>query len=161
TCGHGVVTFLNNGNGHFSNITAEAGTASDHGSLTLALADIDGNGTLDLYIGNNRTEDIRDRGRGDIFMRDGKYVIPPSLQDRLVVVHGRVQEYGEPDQLLLNDGKGHFTQIPWTNGSFLDEQGNALVQPPRDWTLTATFRDVNGDGAPDIYVCSDYWTPDR
>ena len=27
--------------------------------------------------------------------------------------------------------------------------------------LTATFRDINGDGAPDLYVCNDYWTPDR
>ena len=74
---------------------ARAGTGSQHGSLTLALADVDGNGTLDLYIGNNRTDDIRDRGKVDIFMRNGQYVIPPALQDRLVVVNGRVLEYGD------------------------------------------------------------------
>ena len=27
--------------------------------------------------------------------------------------------------------------------------------------MTAAFRDLNGDGAPDLYVCNDYWTPDR
>jgi hypothetical protein len=27
--------------------------------------------------------------------------------------------------------------------------------------LTATFRDINGDGIPDLYVCNDFWTPDR
>ena len=36
-----------------------------------------------------------------------------------------------------------------------------LTQPPLDWGLTATFRDLNEDGVPDLYVCNDYWTPDR
>ena len=48
-----------------------------------------------------------------------------------------------------------------TNGAFLDEDGKALIEPPRDWALTAQFRDINRDGAPDLYVCNDYWTPDR
>jgi len=30
-----------------------------------------------------------------------------------------------------------------------------------DWGLTAAFRDLNNDGLPDLYVCNDYWTPDR
>ena len=36
-----------------------------------------------------------------------------------------------------------------------------LTEPPLDWGLTAAFRDLNGDGKPDLYVCNDYWTPDR
>ena len=71
------------------------------------------------------------------------------------------QEYGEPDILYLNDGKGRFTPLSWTNGAFLDESGKPLTGPPQDWGLTAAFRDLNGNGAPDIYVCNDYWTPDR
>jgi len=31
---------------------------------------------------------------------------------------------------------------------FLDEDGNKLTGPPLDWGLTATFRDINGDGLP-------------
>ena len=85
----------------------------------------------------------------------------PSLQDRFVFTNGAIWEYGEPDQVYLNDGKGHFTPLSWTNGAFLDEDGHPLTGPPRDWSLTAAFHDLNGDGAPDIYVCSDYWTPDR
>ncbi|MEO8428273.1 MAG: VCBS repeat-containing protein, partial [Verrucomicrobiota bacterium] len=113
------------------------------------------------YVANNRTDDIRDRGQVDLRMLKGKLIIPPELQDRLLVVNGKVLEYGEPDQLFLNDGKGHFTPVPWTGGSFLDEDGKKLSQPPRDWGLTAMFRDLNGDGFPDLYVCNDYWTPDR
>jgi hypothetical protein len=49
-----VVCFLNDGHGHFSNFTKEAGTATRYGSITLALADFDGDGVLDLYVVNNR-----------------------------------------------------------------------------------------------------------
>ena len=32
---------------------------------------------------------------------------------------------------------------------------------PLDWGLSAQFRDLNGDGAPDLYVCNDFQSPDR
>ncbi len=161
TTGNGVLCFTNNGHGKFADATGFAGTGSQHGSVTLALADVDGNGTLDLYVCNNRTDDIRDRGEVSIGMVRGQLVIPPTFKDRLTVVNGQVIEYGEPDALYLNDGQGHFTPVSWTNGVFLDEDGKSLTSAPLDWGLTATFRDFNGDGWPDLYVCNDYWSPDR
>lgn len=161
TIGEGVLCFLNDGHGKFTDFTASAGTRTGWGSFTLALADVDGNGTLDLYVANYRTDDIRDRGRVDLRAVGGKLVIPPALKDRLTVVNGRVLEYGEPDILYLNDGHGRFTPVPWTGGAFLDEAGKPLAGPPLDWGLTAAFRDLNGDGFPDLYVCNDFWTPDR
>jgi hypothetical protein len=161
TLGHGVICFLNQGNSRFTNATESAGTRSPFGSVTLALADVDGNGTLDLYVTNYRTDDMRDRGQVDLLLRNGQMIVPPKLKDRLLVAGGQVLEYGEPDQLLLNDGQGHFHAVSWTNGFFLDEDGRQLTGPPLDWGLTATFRDINGDGLPDLYVCNDYWTPDR
>ena len=161
TTGQGVLCFENDGHGHFNDVTASAGTASQHGSMTLALADVDGNGTLDLYVANNRSDDIRDRGQVDVGMAKGQLVIPPWLKDRLVVINGHLFEYGEPDQLLLNNGKGRFSSVSWTNGFFLDEDGKPLTDAPRDWGLTAMFHDINGDGAPDLYVCNDFWTVDR
>src|SRR5262249_7336222 len=103
TTGNGVLCFLNDGHGKFSDVTSVAGTANKFGSVTLALADVDGNGTLDLYVANNRTDDIRDRGEVDLRMVNGQLVVPPSLSDRLVVVKGKVLEYGEPDFFYLND----------------------------------------------------------
>ena len=161
TTGNGVLCFLNDGHGHFSDFTQQAGTASRYGSITMALADVDGNGTLDLYVADNRTDDIRDHGQVDVQMLNGRLVIPAALTNRLVLINGKLFEYGEPSFLYLNDGHGHFSQVSWTNGAFLDEEGKALTGPPLDWGLTASFRDINGDGYPDLYVCNDYWTPDR
>ena len=70
--GGGVECYLNNGRGKFTSATAAAHTASVFASTTLALADVDGNGTLDLYVANNRTEDIRDRGQVNLQLVDGK-----------------------------------------------------------------------------------------
>jgi len=159
--GRGVLCYLNDGHGKFNDATEAAGLGGGHGSVTMTLADVDGNGTLDLYVANNRAEDMRDRGQVDIQQRNGRLIVPPRLKDRIAIIDGRLEEYGEPDQLFLNDGKGHFTPVSWTDGAFLDEDGARLTGPPLDWGLTATFRDLNGDGFPDLYVCNDFWTPDR
>jgi enediyne biosynthesis protein E4 len=164
TTGSGVLCFTNRGDGTFAECSKYAGTLSKYGATTMALADIDGNGALDLYVADYRVEDARDRAefdKFDIFRVNGQLAVAPTLQDRFVFTDGSVQEFGEPDLVYLNDGKGRFTPLSWTNGAFLDEDGKPLTDPPRDWSLTAAFHDLNGDGAPDIYVCSDYWTPDR
>ncbi len=161
TSGQGVLCFLNDGHGRFSDATRAAGTASKFGGMTMALADINGGGKLDLYVANYRTEDIRDLGHFQLQSLNGKVIIPPWFKDRLTFINGRLSEYGEPDIFYHNDGQGHFTPVPWTDGAFLDEEGKPLTGPPLDWGLTAAFRDLNGDGLPDLYVCNDYWTPDR
>ena len=160
--GQGVVVFTNDGKGRFANTTATAGTATRFGAVTLALADADGDGELDLYVANNRREDYRDHPELLMLRVDGKLTVPERLRDRFLIDEkGGVQEYGEPDQFYTNDGTGKFTPVSWTDGAFLDEDGKPLARPPLDWGLTAQFRDMNGDGSPDLYVCNDYWTPDR
>jgi hypothetical protein len=162
TNGEGVLTFLNNGDGSFANATSEAATGSRFASLTLALADVDGDGDLDLYVCNNRREDFRDQPQVNLLRIDGKRTVPRFLQNRFTLdAAENILEYGEPDQLYVNDGKGKFSRVSWTDGAFLDEDGKPLTGPPLDWGLAATFRDMNQDGHPDLYVCNDYWTPDR
>jgi hypothetical protein len=161
TVGRGVLCFLNDGRGRFTDVTSQAGTATRYATESLAVADIDGNGTLDLYVTNNRTDDIRDWPRIPVVLVNKKPNVPPSLRDRLTFAEGYLQEFGEPHILYLNDGQARFRPVPWTGGHFLDDQGRPLSGAPSDWGLTAAFRDLNDDGAPDLYVCNDYWTPDR
>ncbi len=156
----GVRVFFNEG-GRFREGTEEAGTGGWSGSTTLALADVDGNGTLDLYITRYRADDIRDSSLVEVRRVGGRTELHPRYAGRLMLGAGGLIEFGEPDVLMLNDGRGRFSPVSWTEGRFLDENGRAVGEAPRDWGLTAAFRDLNGDLLPDLYVCNDYWTPDR
>jgi enediyne biosynthesis protein E4 len=153
--------YMNDGNGKFTEVTSTAGLTSNLTGTTMALADIDGDGDLDLYVTHYRTTTLRDGEAVALEQQNGQVVIPPKYQDRVTFVNGALKEFGEPDAIYRNDGKGHFTPLSWTDGTFLDEDGHALTRPPLDWGLAVTFRDINDDGYPDIYVCNDYWTPDR
>jgi hypothetical protein len=78
--GQGVRCFINNGKGHFFDQTAACGLATPYGATSITMADVDGNGTLDIYVVNYRTDDIRDRGEVDLKMNKGRLVVPPELQ---------------------------------------------------------------------------------
>lgn len=171
--GGGVRLFANDGKGHFRETTATSGLATNTGSMTMTLADIDGNGTLDLYVANYRKDTFQDQPNMQFTLarKDGKLQVThvngvpatePGLTNRYAIdENGTVIEYGEPHVLYRNDGHGRFTPVSWTDGSFLDEDGRPLAAPPTDWGLSAVFRDLNDDGAPDLYVCNDTYSPDR
>ncbi|HVY71248.1 MAG TPA: VCBS repeat-containing protein, partial [Verrucomicrobiae bacterium] len=171
--GGGARLFLNDGHGHFHETTDEAGLRSKSGSMSMALADIDGDGDLDLYVANYRPDTIADLptitytmqmvdGKPVVAKVDGQPVTAPQWTNRFEVTPGgTVTELGEVDVLYLNDGHGRFTPVSFTDGTFLDEDGKPLREPPRDWGLAVHLRDFTGDGAPDIYVCNDFATPDR
>lgn len=162
SCGGPVTCFLNGGNGHFTNIPAASGLIGGFGATSMTLADIDGNGTLDLYVANYaKLALLRSAGVLPIRYVNGRPVATGPGAERLRMVDGQLVELGEPDFLYLNDGQGHFSPVSWTNGAFLDESGQPLKEPPPDMGLSAMFRDLNGDGAPDLYVCNDFQGPDR
>lgn len=156
--------FINLGNGRFTNTIASAGFSSRYGGMSLAVADVDGNGTLDLYQANyGATSIIRSGGALNISYVDGKPVVKGRYAQRIKIIDNTMFELGEPDALLLNDGSGHFKAVSWTDGTFLKPDGSPLKEAdiPWDQGLSAMFHDVNGDGAPDLYVCNDAFTPDR
>lgn len=154
--------FINQGNGRFVDSAAGAGIASRLGGMSMALGDVDGNGTQDLYIANyGATSILRSGGALNVAYVNGRPVVRGRYAQRIQIIGDTMFELGEPDALYLNDGNGNFRAVSWTDGTFLDEDGKALHAAPWDQGLAVMFRDVNGDRAPDIYVCNDAFTPDR
>jgi hypothetical protein len=173
TVGQGTHMFLNDGQAHFTELTRTNVLNPGRAGMSMALADIDGNGTLDLYVANYRVVTIRDQpglkltgntinGRPVVVAVDGRPTTEPDLRGRFTLVeNGRILENGEPDVLFRNDGRGRFTEIPFTDGAFVDERGRPLTEPDYGWALSVMFRDLNGDGTPDLYICNDFESPDR
>ncbi len=168
----GTRLFLNDGRAHFTEATATSGLPSPSGSASFALADIDNDGRLDVYVVNYRSQTMRDQpgivftfgatsGVRQLLSVDGRPATDPELQGRFTFDGATgVLENGEADALYRNLGGGKFQRLDWTDGTFLDERGRPM-SVPYDWGLSAMFRDLNRDGAPDLYVCNDFQSPDR
>ncbi len=166
--------FVNDGSGMFSERTTEAGLASDRGSTTMTLADVDGDGDLDLYIANYKVSTMLDvlspeeRAFDNVVRKVGdRYEIAPRFRkDYRVEVREDLDmvirtQRADPDWFYLNDGTGNFEQVPFTAGRFRDEDGAPLTAAPDYFSLSARFYDVDLDGDPDLYVCADFEDPDQ
>jgi hypothetical protein len=177
--GSGTHVFINDGQGRFRHSPQMLNAG--RGGTSLALADASGRGWLDLYVANYRASTIMDapgtrfsmkmvNGQAEVALINGRPPTDPEWTNRFrfrteMDDQGRSrmgrEELGEPDVFFRNDGRGGFEAISWTGGTFLDAEGKPLTTPPFDWGLSVVFRDFNGDGWPDIYVCNDFQSPDR
>ena len=167
----GTRLFVNDGRGRFAE-PADAGLTRDNSAMSLALGDVDGDGDLDLYVANyidvmhiadSSTRFTLGRRGGEwvVTRVNGQSTFKARFRGRfLVTPDGRVKELPERDCFYLNDGTGRFQKMVFEQGSFTDEDGRPFAAA-HDWGLAVAFRDVNGDLAPDLYVCNDFSSPDR
>ncbi|MFQ5704697.1 MAG: VCBS repeat-containing protein [Gemmatimonadales bacterium] len=164
--------FLNDGTGRFEDRSSQLGKQSDRGSTSVTMADVDGDGDLDLYIANYKAKSVRDMYPPEQLAFDrvvadsqGKPNIRQEFRShfRLTTKNRTVVpvEFGEPDNLYLNDGTGRFSEVGFMSGRFVGHDGKPLDSVPADWGLTAKFYDMDRDGDPDLYVTNDFESPDR
>ncbi len=170
TVGHGTHVLANDGRGKFTEFARLNGSKA---GMSLAIGDLDGDRFLDLYVANYRTMALMDmpnttfhfatrNGQKVVARVNGRPATDPEFANRYRVnARGGIEENGEVDEVYRNVGGKSFAPLSFTDGTFLDEAGQPLAEPPFDWGLSVMMRDFNQDGLTDIWVCNDFDTPDR
>ena len=168
------VIYLNDGKGHFTERRDLGLDTTGRGGTTITMADVDGSGQLALYVANYKPyspvdtipPQLRAPDRVVRQVGPGKYeVVPERAKDFKLVMRAdmgglNMSMRGEPDDFYLNNG-GHFTRVPLTSDRFRDANGKPLPIEPESFGLDAKFVDLNGDGAPDLYVANDFEDTDQ
>lgn len=166
--------FLNDGKGHFTERRDLGLDPKGSGGTTIAAADVDGTGWLDMYVANYKPFSLDDslppsqRAFNRIVRQaaPGKHDVAPEYQNDYKVVMRpdmgglRLTIRGAPDQFYKND-HGRLTPVPLTGPRFLDAAGRPVPNAPESFGLSAHFADLNGDGFPDLYVTNDFEDTDQ
>jgi len=122
--------FKNNGNGTFTDVTAQAGLRRWMNSNGAVWLDFDRDGLLDLYVTGYFRSDI------DFW----------NLRSTRIMQHSwEFASNGGKNLLFKNLGLGRFQDVT-------DSLGVGSTR----WTLAAASADFNDDGWPDLYLANDY-----
>ena len=147
-----VSVLLGNGDGTF-----QSAVLYDSGGIlafSIALQDVNGDGKLDLFVGNcgsNFCGQDGDSGVGVLLGNgDGTFKAPVTYAsggpDSLAVAD--VNHDGKPDLVIADSNGGAGILLGNGDGSFQPEQSYGTNEPSESLAVG----DVNGDGAPDIVL---------
>jgi hypothetical protein len=165
--------FRNDGRGAFTNVAAGNGACPPEGfaGRSAAVLDFDGDGLLDLLVGDCAFSSYRGKKRSRLFRNLGDLRFEdvtdaaglPAVVPGLGVAAGDVNGDGRPDffiaardggnRLFLNDGNG---KVRDSGQSF-----DWAVPKGDDSPAGVCFGDVNRDGLPDIVIGQHFKTPWR
>ena len=164
--------FRNDGGGKFSDVSAGSNACpTDFPARSIAVLDYDGDGLLDLLVGEcffqggkSRSRLFRNRG-GFKFEDATRAAGLPEKVTGFGVAAGDVNNDGWPDiflagrysgnRLFLNDGQGRFRELPATHANFEWKYKDTADDTP----CGVCFGDINRDGLLDIVIGQHYDRP--
>src|SRR3989304_4379564 len=162
--------------GRFTEQGEGPGPKPSAGTTPIAAADVNGDGWLDLYIANYKAYTTLDhispqeRAFDQVVRQLGprryegreRYRRDYRVGDREGLGGVSPEQRAAPALFYRNAGGGRFIREPIArNPRFVDEQGRPLAEEPEAIGLAAMFADLDGDGAPDLYVANDFEDPDQ
>lgn len=167
--------YLNDGKGRFTEHRDLGLDSVARGATTVTMADVNGDGHLALYIANYKPYSVQDtippqqRAFNQMVREIGPKqfeVVEGHRQDYKLVMRPdmgglRMTERAAPDEFYRNDGKGHFTRELIASARFRNADGSPITEEFESFGLGAKFVDLNGDGAPDLYVANDFEDMDQ
>ena len=157
----------NDGHGHFTDVTVEAGLLTFGPTQTAVAFDYNGDGHLDLFVGYESSPDttvpcrlFRNNGNGtftDVTQPCGLHVsrFVKAVVSADYTHSGRpglyISCYGQPNVLLRNDGPAGADRSPTAPWKFTDVSAQAGVNGQSS-SFSCFFFDYDNDGWPDLYV---------
>jgi hypothetical protein len=151
----------NNCNGTFTDVTREAGLSQPVSSQTAVWADIDNDGFVDLFMGNERGTAHLFRNKGDGTFEDISHSAGVDASTfTKAIVSADYDNDGYPDFYVSNLNGDNFLYHNNGNRTFTEVGKKAGVEKP--WTsFAAWFFDYDNDGLPDLFVTSYYMSVDE
>ena len=178
--------YLNRGNFKFEDVTEKAGLTTTGWTTGVAMADIDNDGWLDIYVSrsspyvtddnrknllflNNKTGTFTEGAAGygidnsgfstqaSFFDADNDGDLDMYLANRPIMYNGIYKENYKKYRFV--DELGTHRMFINNKGKFQDisEKSGVLCN---GYGLSANLADINQDGKTDIYVCNDFIYPD-
>ncbi|WP_185958336.1 VCBS repeat-containing protein [Fodinibius sediminis] len=180
--------YLNKGGWQFEDISAGAGIQGRRAwSTGVSMADVNGDGWLDIYVANAGIVEGDDR-KNELYINNGDSTFTEKagaygIDHPGLSIHGTFFDYdgdGDLDLFLINNsyraiGSFELAQVNRTinneeggdrlfenkGDKFVDVSSEAgIISSEIGFALGASVGDVNGDGWPDIYVSNDFFERD-
>ncbi|HET6202280.1 MAG TPA: VCBS repeat-containing protein [Planctomycetota bacterium] len=142
---------LNNGAGVFTDATAQLPAVLDD-TKSLALGDVDGDGDLDVLIGNDGPSRLYANSGSGVFT-DATSQMPPTLEIARALALGDLDGDGDLDALIGNDGTQDRLYVNDGSGGFADATAHPV--PEAQGTQALALGDVDGDGDLDALLGND------
>ena len=151
----------NNCDGTFTDVTREAGLSEPIASQTAVWTDIDNDGFVDLFIGNEQGPSRLYRNKGNGTFEDISTLAGvDSIAFSKGVVSADYDNDGYMDLYVSNLGGNNYLYHNNHDRTFTEVGAQAGVQAP--WMSFATwFFDYDNDGLPDLYVNSYYMSTEE